>query len=116
LPAVNVFEWDRESLTFHPTQKPLQVMSQFVSAFTAEGALILDPFMGSGTTLLAARNLGRRAIGIEKRHRNAVHAIGSLVASGPNNAAVVKVLAALERAPREARLNQGDDSHAVAPR
>jgi len=61
----DVFEWERESLTYHPCQKPLQVISRLISTFTAEGAVILDPFMGSGTTLLAARNLGRRAIGIE---------------------------------------------------
>jgi DNA modification methylase len=61
----DVFTWDREPVTYHPTQKPLQVISRLLSTFTREDALVLDPFMGSGTTLVAARNLGRRAIGIE---------------------------------------------------
>lgn len=47
----------------HPTQKPLTVMRWCVSQF--DGQTILDPFMGSGTTLRAAKDLGRKAIGIE---------------------------------------------------
>jgi DNA modification methylase len=49
----------------HTTQKPLDLMRELVSLFTDPGDLILDPFMGSGTTLRAAKDLGRRAIGIE---------------------------------------------------
>jgi len=49
----------------HPTQKPLALLRELVSLFTDPGDLILDPFMGSGTTLRAAKDLGRRAIGIE---------------------------------------------------
>lgn len=49
----------------HPTQKPEALMEQLVSDFTDEDDLILDPFAGSGTTLVAAKKLGRRAIGIE---------------------------------------------------
>ena len=49
----------------HPTQKPLSLMSQIVRVSSRPGDLILDPFCGSGTTLVAAKNLGRRAIGIE---------------------------------------------------
>jgi site-specific DNA-methyltransferase (adenine-specific) len=51
----------------HPSPKPLRAMSWIVSRF-GEG-LILDPFMGSGTTLRAAKDLGRRAIGIEIEER-----------------------------------------------
>ena len=49
----------------HPTQKPEELMVQLVADFTDAGDLILDPFMGSGTTLVAAKRLGRKAIGIE---------------------------------------------------
>ncbi len=48
----------------HPTQKPLRVMRWCLSLFPA-AQTVLDPFMGSGTTLRAAKDLGRRAIGIE---------------------------------------------------
>ena len=53
----------------HPTPKPLELMALFASLHSAEGDLILDPFMGSGTTLVAAKQLGRRAIGIEITER-----------------------------------------------
>lgn len=51
----------------HPTQKPLTLMCAILSAFPV--ATVLDPFMGSGTTLRAAKDLGRRAIGIEIEER-----------------------------------------------
>lgn len=51
--------------SYHPTQKPLALYKAFIADFTSQNDLILDPFMGSGTTLRACKDLPRRAIGIE---------------------------------------------------
>lgn len=50
----------------HPSQKPLTLITKLISATTREGDLVFDPFLGSGTTALAAQRLGRRWIGIER--------------------------------------------------
>lgn len=50
----------------HPTVKPLKLMSYLITLFSREGDIVLDPFCGSGTTCLAAKNLGRKYIGIEQ--------------------------------------------------
>ena len=50
----------------HPTVKPIKLMEYLVKLISPKGSLVLDPFMGSGTTGIAALNLGRRFIGIEK--------------------------------------------------
>lgn len=49
----------------HPSPKPLQAMMKLIQHYTAPGDLVLDPFAGSGTTLLAAANQGRRFIGCD---------------------------------------------------
>lgn len=49
----------------HPTQKPLELMRYVVSVVSEPGDLVLDPFAGSGTTLVAATVEGRRAVGVE---------------------------------------------------
>lgn len=49
----------------HPTQKPIALLSDWVSLFTDSEETIFDPFMGSGTTGVAAVNLGRKFIGVE---------------------------------------------------
>jgi site-specific DNA-methyltransferase (adenine-specific) len=54
----------------HPTQKPIELMRWCIQmAHTIDPQTILDPFMGSGTTLRAAKDLGRKAIGIEIEER-----------------------------------------------
>ena len=53
----------------HPCPKPEPLMRELVSLFANFDDVILDPFMGSGTTLVAAKRLGRRAIGIELEER-----------------------------------------------
>jgi site-specific DNA-methyltransferase (adenine-specific) len=49
----------------HEAQKPLKLMECLVALSTVEGAVVLDPFAGSGTTCLAAKRLGRSYVGIE---------------------------------------------------
>lgn len=49
----------------HPTQKPVELMNYFVQALSNPGDLVLDPFMGSGSTGVSAVRLGRRFIGVE---------------------------------------------------
>lgn len=49
----------------HPTQKPVSILKPLIRAFTGPDSIILDPFCGSGSTLDAARQTGRRFIGIE---------------------------------------------------
>nr|DAN36974.1 MAG TPA: adenine-specific methyltransferase [Caudoviricetes sp.] len=56
----------QEKGRFHPTQKPLNLISYLIERSSNPGAIILDPFSGSGTTAVAAHNLGRRFICIEK--------------------------------------------------
>ncbi len=51
----------------HPTEKPIEPICTLIRALTLPGELVLDPFAGSGTTLRAAKNLGRRTIGCEIR-------------------------------------------------
>lgn len=53
----------------HPTPKPLGLMVQLVESLGQHADVIVDPFMGSGTTLRAAKDLGKRAIGIEIEER-----------------------------------------------
>lgn len=53
----------------HTSQKPLKLMKMIVNDYSNPGDLILDPFLGSGTTAVAAYELGRRFIGIEKEFK-----------------------------------------------
>lgn len=52
--------------TLHPTQKPVSLCEYFIKTYTDDGGVILDPFMGSGTTAVAAKNTNRNYIGWEQ--------------------------------------------------
>ena len=54
-----------EKHRFHPTQKPLDLITRLVLASSNEGDIVLDPFMGSGTTAVACRNNNRKFVGFE---------------------------------------------------
>lgn len=63
----NCFDWARDTSTpkVHPTQKPVPLLERLIEIFTNKGDVVIDPCAGSGTTLLAAANLGRKAYGFE---------------------------------------------------
>ena len=63
----NCLDWERDNITpkVHPTQKPIGVIENLIRIFTDEDDVVIDPVAGSGITLLAAKNLGRRAYGFE---------------------------------------------------
>jgi site-specific DNA-methyltransferase (adenine-specific) len=64
----NCFEWEKDSKEtpkYHPTQKPLPLLKRLIETFTDEGDVIIDPCAGSGSTLVAAIELKRKAYGFE---------------------------------------------------
>jgi len=61
----DALEWRYSGNKLHPTQKPLCVLRPLIQCFSRPGDLVLDPFCGSGSTLLAAKIAGRRFVGIE---------------------------------------------------
>lgn len=62
----------------HPTQKPLGILRPLIEYSVPPGGIVLDPFAGSGSTLRAARSIGRRAIGIELQADYCAAAVGLL--------------------------------------
>jgi site-specific DNA-methyltransferase (adenine-specific) len=63
----NCIDWprDNESEKIHPTQKPVGLLKNLISIFTDEGDVVIDPCAGSGSTLIAAERLNRKAYGFE---------------------------------------------------
>jgi site-specific DNA-methyltransferase (adenine-specific) len=57
--------WSMPENTDHPTQKPEKLLAKIILASTNENELILDPFLGSGTTSVVAKKLNRQYVGIE---------------------------------------------------
>jgi site-specific DNA-methyltransferase (adenine-specific) len=63
----NCIDWprDNESIKLHPTQKPIKLLEFLIETFTDVGDVVIDPVAGSGSTLVAAENLGRKSHGFE---------------------------------------------------
>ena len=73
-PIPDVIEFPYTGNKLHPTQKPLAALKPLIDAFCPAGGTVLDPFAGSGSSLVAARQLGQQFIGIEldeQHHRTA---------------------------------------------
>ena len=64
-PIADVIEWKYTGNKLHPTQKPLSALLPLVETFSRPHSTVLDPFAGSGSSLLAAKTLGRNWIGVE---------------------------------------------------
>jgi site-specific DNA-methyltransferase (adenine-specific) len=64
-PIPDVIDMPYSGNRLHPTQKPVPALKSLIEAFTRQDDLVLDPFCGSGSTLLAAKILKRRYLGIE---------------------------------------------------
>ena len=82
----------------HPTMKPPGLLRELLELFSDPGDLVLDPFMGSGATLVQARAMGRRAIGIERDEAYCALAVRALAQSTLPGVAVPA-----QRAPRKPR-------------
>lgn len=67
----SVMDWESDDgkdplyRKIHPTQKPIKLLERLISIFTDKGDVVIDPVAGSGTTIIAAENLGRKAYGFE---------------------------------------------------
>lgn len=63
----NWFNWERDKNAnkIHPTQKPLKILKELIEIFTDEGDVVIDPCCGSGSTLVASKELKRNSFGFE---------------------------------------------------
>jgi site-specific DNA-methyltransferase (adenine-specific) len=66
----NVMDWETDEKNvlyekIHPTQKPIKLLERLIKIFTDKGEVVIDPVAGSGSTLIAANNLDRKAYGFE---------------------------------------------------
>lgn len=69
-PGVNTFETSKGGgYALHPTVKPVAMIAEAIKDASKRGAIVLDPFLGFGTTMLAAEKVGRRCYGVEYEPR-----------------------------------------------
>ena len=70
---ISIPYWSMPENTTHPTQKPEKLISKLVLASSNVGDVILDPFLGSGTTSVVCKKLGRHYVGIEQNERYCIY-------------------------------------------
>lgn len=68
-PLPDVTPWHYSGNRSHPTEKAVEIITPLIRSFSRPGALVLDPFLGSGTTAVAAALTGRRYLGVELEER-----------------------------------------------
>ena len=71
---ISIPYWSMPENTAHPTQKPEKLLAKLILASSNEGDIVLDPFLGSGSTSVTAKKLGRHYIGIEQNEQYCVWA------------------------------------------
>ncbi|MBQ9236062.1 MAG: site-specific DNA-methyltransferase [Alphaproteobacteria bacterium] len=81
---ISVPFWSMPENTPHPTQKPEKLIAKLILASSDEGDVVFDPFLGSGTTAVVAKKLGRKFIGIEKEREYIAYAIKRLAIADKN--------------------------------
>ena len=64
-----VLKFNRIERPLHPTQKPIDLLEWLIKTYTNENDIVLDNCMGSGSTLVACKNINRKSIGIEKEKK-----------------------------------------------
>jgi adenine-specific DNA-methyltransferase len=109
-PIDDIQPWVYSGNIDHPTQKSVRVLTPLIEAFTERGQLVLDPFAGSGSTLVAAAITGRRYLGIELEQKYCALARGRLEYLERNPVQPRTVEAGIQQArlgaPPEAALGQ----------
>jgi len=91
---------DANGCKLHPTQKPEALLYRVLLASTSPGDLVLDPFLGTGTTGVVARRLGRRFLGIERDEIYAAAARARIAATPPADDAAIATTMSKRAAPR----------------
>ncbi|CAH0232771.1 site-specific DNA-methyltransferase [Roseomonas sp. CECT 9278] len=91
---------DDAGAKLHPTQKPEALLHRVILACTAPGEVVLDPFLGSGTTAAVAKRLGRRFIGIEREQAYADAALARIAATEPAPEDAAAALPSKKEQPR----------------
>lgn len=71
---ISIPYWSMPENTAHPTQKPEKLLAKMILASSNAGDVVLDPFLGSGSTSVTAKKLGRKYVGIEKNEQYCVWA------------------------------------------
>lgn len=89
----------------HPSTKPEPLMCELIRLFTDPGELILDPFMGSGSTLAAAKRMARRSIGIEIQEKYCEVAVERL-----RQESLLGLIETIQQQQREMKLNEHSTS------